>query len=232
MIKAPTTYVAWDLETSGLKPEESEILEIGCVRVENGEIAERKSWLLNHGIEISDTTVELTGITKEMIDEEGVDPQEAFAEFMEILTPGVPHLTHNGIRFDIPFLAHHLCRKFGKTRGDHRELTDWLNRYAIDTAVIIKGEKLGMEWQWGETFKEYADRVMNIIAKGVKYNVGICCEELDVDTEGLVQHRALADVELTHRIYQAIQHPILKSDGPITLRPQDFIPGGTITIPS
>jgi len=202
----PKSLIVWDLETTGLDPKTSEIIEIGAMRVENGDIVDRKAWLLNHDIEISDTTTELTGITKEMIDKDGVDPDEALAEFMGMLTPGTPHLTHNGIRFDIPFLTHHLEKRF-KSNRSAEEIERELNKYAIDSAVIVKAKKLDMEWKWGETFKEYADRVMRVIAKGVKYNVGICCEEMGISMEGLTQHRALSDVELTYRIYQEAAWP-------------------------
>ena len=45
---------------------------------------------------------------------------------------------------------------------------------------------------------------MNTFAKGVKYNVAICCEELGVDRTGITQHRALGDCELTHEIYKKL----------------------------
>jgi len=48
----PTTYLVWDLETSGLEKETCKILEIGCATVHDCQIVERKSWVLNHGIEI------------------------------------------------------------------------------------------------------------------------------------------------------------------------------------
>lgn len=205
MMQLPNSYIAWDLETTGLDPADSHIIEIGAILVENGEVIDRREWLLNHGIEISEKTTELTGISKEMIDKEGRDPEDCLAEFMEILTPGTPHLTHNGMRFDIPFLAHHLCKTFKKTVREHRELTEWLEKSAIDTAVFVKAEKLEMEWKWGETFKEFSDRVMNVIAKGVKYNVELTCQERRIETEDQTLHRAAGDVELTHRIYQSIR---------------------------
>jgi DNA polymerase III epsilon subunit-like protein len=204
-MKYPNTYIVWDLETTGLKPEDAHIIEIGLIQVQDGEVVDRKNWVLNHGIEIPEEITKITGITKEIIDAEGKDPQECFSGLMDVLRPGVPHLTHNGIRFDIPFLAHHLAKAFNKTVGEHKELLDWLNKSAIDTAVFVKANKLNMEWKWGESFKEFADRVMSVFAKGVKYNVGICCEELEVDTEGMTQHRALGDTELTHRIYQKLK---------------------------
>lgn len=200
----PTDYIVWDLETSGLKVGDgARILEIGAARVVNGAIVERKSWLLNHNIEIPDFITAINGITKEMIDAEGVDPKKAMDEFFSFFPIGnTPHLTHNGIRFDIPFLVDSAAliypeATFGRLEG----LSGKLYASAIDTAVLVKGKKLEMERQWSESFKEYADRVMQIMAKGVKYNVETCCAELDISMEGVTQHRALGDVELTNEIY-------------------------------
>lgn len=202
----PTTYLVWDLETSGLDKETCKILEIGCAIVRDGEITERKSWVLNHGIEIPANITEITGITSELIAAEGKDPKQAMQEFLDILLSDQDgaHLTHNGMRFDIEWLAYHVAKTFGWTVGQHKDFLTQLYRNALDTAVFIKAQKLGMGRAWNETFKNFADRVMNTIAKGVKYNVAICCEELGIDKEGLVQHRALGDVELTHRIYQKL----------------------------
>lgn len=205
-IQYPTTYIAWDLETSGLEKETCKILEIGCAIVENGEIVDRRNWVLDHGIEIPENIQALTGITSQTIKDEGVEPKKAIEHFLAILLDNqtMPHLTHNGIRFDIEWLAYHAAKTLGWTVGEHKDFLAHLNKNAIDTAVFVKAKKLGMERKWNETFKEWADRVMNTIAKGVKYNVAICCEELGVDNSKMTAHRALGDVEATHEIYKKI----------------------------
>lgn len=190
-------YIVWDLETSGLKPGVDKIIEIGMVIVRGGEVTEDKSWLLNHGIQLSDFTTELTGITQEMVDG-GRVPQEAYAEFLSHFDEGLPNLTHNGWGFDMPFL-------FGAL---DKELYDKYKmpmvENMIDTAAIYKGQKLGMRINEGEKFHAFANRVMNIWAKGVKYNIPLCCEELGVSVEGADMHRASSDATLTHYIYQKL----------------------------
>lgn len=201
----PKNYIVWDLETTGFDPIKDYIIEIGVAMVRDGEIVERKNWLLNHGIEITEKTTEVTGITKELIDSEGRDPAECLSEFMQILQVDTPHLTHNGIRFDIPFLVHALIKHFGESQGGVMSYTKKIKtyrKYAMDTAVFVKAKKLGMEWKWGEDFARYAERVMSIMAKRVKYSVDVCCEEMNISKEGVEQHRALGDVELTNKIYQ------------------------------
>ncbi len=211
-IAYPKTYIAWDLETSGLDPKTCKILEIGAIRVEDGVMLERRSWMLNWGIEIPDVITSLTGITKQEIDAEGRDPKECLMEFIQFLQVGTPHLTHNGIRFDIPFLLQAIYQdgRFLSNAdffGDQYYLSEKLYSTAIDTAVLVKAKKLNMPRILFENFKQYADRVMAVKAFGVKYNVALCCQEMGIDTSETTMHRALGDVELTHKIYQHLTLP-------------------------
>jgi DNA polymerase III epsilon subunit-like protein len=198
----PKSYIAWDLETSGLDKNECKILEIGAIRVVDGEIMEEKSWMLNHGIEIPEVITGITGITKDIIDREGRDPGECLQEFLEFLDPSYPNLTHNGFRFDIPFLVTQARDTISMSEEEASDMLKRLNRYCIDTAVMVKANKLKEPRAWNENFIDYATRIMNIRAFGVKYNVAICCQEMQIDTKDVQQHRALGDVNLTHKIYQ------------------------------
>lgn len=203
-MKYPSSYIAWDLETSGLDAAAgAKILEIGAARIENGEIVERKSWLLNHGIEIPEHITAINNITKAMIDAEGVDPKTALSEFFAFFKIGTPHLTHNGIRFDIPFLVESARQIYGADAGRTNDLRSNLYATAVDTAVLVKGRKLEMDRLWNEDFKTYADRVMMVRAPGVKYNVAQCCDELEISID-VQQHRALGDVELTNEIFKRL----------------------------
>ena len=60
------TYVALDLETTGLSPMRDQILEIGAARVENGEITGTYETFVDSGAEIPERITDLTGITAEM----------------------------------------------------------------------------------------------------------------------------------------------------------------------
>ena len=59
-------YVALDVETTGLDPAKDRLLEIGAVKVEDGEIRESYETLINTGVPIPYRIQELTGITDEM----------------------------------------------------------------------------------------------------------------------------------------------------------------------
>ena len=54
------TYVALDLETTGLSPMRDQILEIGAARVENGEITGTYETFVDSGVEIPERITDLT----------------------------------------------------------------------------------------------------------------------------------------------------------------------------
>lgn len=63
--KLKNSYVCLDLETTGLEPKKDKIIEIGAVRVRDGEICARMESLVNPGICLSEHITELTGIHDE-----------------------------------------------------------------------------------------------------------------------------------------------------------------------
>jgi len=194
--------IVWDLETSGFIAPEAKILEIGCFIIRGDEV-ERKHWVLNHGIEIPEKIVEITGITQEIIEAEGRDPKECFDEFLPLFKDCEKNVTHNGVKFDIPFLVTSAADLLGWDTNQKDTVEGLIRRTAFDTAVHFKAKKLEMSQMEKEHFINFAERVMSIRAYGVKFNLGLCCEEEGINLD-LVQHRAMADVELTNALYKKI----------------------------
>ena len=95
------SYIALDLETTGLSPEQDRILEIGAVKVQDGQVRETYETLLNPGISISPRIQELTGITDEMA-AGGKEPRAAVEGLVEFCGE-LPLLGHN-ILFDYSFV--------------------------------------------------------------------------------------------------------------------------------
>ena len=54
IISFPTSYTVIDLDTTGLSPEWNHIIEIGAIKVEDGEMIEVFQQLVNPGYEIDD----------------------------------------------------------------------------------------------------------------------------------------------------------------------------------
>lgn len=197
-MKYPKNYIVWDLETSGLESSNDKILEIGAVKVVENEIVEEKGWLLNHDIEIPEIITEITGITKAMILKDGINPDLAISEFLEMFDSSNENLTHNGYRFDIPFLF--------KAMTEEQQVTykEKVLNGCVDSAVLFKARELDMDQRWNENFLEFAERVMEVRAYGVKFNVSHCCNDLGIEISDT--HRALGDVKLTNKIYEKLIH--------------------------
>ena len=61
------SYIAFDLETTGLNPQENEIIEIGALKVREGKVVDRFMEFIHPLSPISASISELTGITNEMV---------------------------------------------------------------------------------------------------------------------------------------------------------------------
>lgn len=96
-----TSYVALDLETTGLRPKYDKILEIGAVRVENGKAVGTYETFIDHGVEIPERITELTGITAGMV-QGSPGGGEAIQGFLEFAGESVL-LGHN-VLFDYSFM--------------------------------------------------------------------------------------------------------------------------------
>jgi len=108
----PSVYVAIDLETTGLRPERNDIIEVAAVTFADGDILDEWSSLVNPHTEIPEKIVQLTGITQEMV-EDAPDIFKVRANFKRILGENV--LVGHNVGFDLAFL-----RAQNMALGNHR----------------------------------------------------------------------------------------------------------------
>lgn len=95
------SYISVDLETTGLNPKTDKIIEIGAVRVENGQVTGEFSRFVNPGRALPERITELTGIVQEQVlGAETVGT--VLGEFLEFAGE-LPLLGHR-ILFDYSFL--------------------------------------------------------------------------------------------------------------------------------
>jgi DNA polymerase-3 subunit alpha (Gram-positive type) len=96
-----TSYVCVDVETTGLNPKSENIIEIGAVKVVDGQVVDTFQSFLKPRKPLEDRIVALTGITDEMLVDapDGKKVMPLFAEFCGDL----PLVGHNLI-FDYAFL--------------------------------------------------------------------------------------------------------------------------------
>lgn len=94
-------YICVDLETTGLNPKTDRIIEIGAVRVRDGEIVDTFESFLAPGRMLESRIVELTGITDEML-KDAPAREEVIPRFLEFAGDDV--LVGHSILFDFSFL--------------------------------------------------------------------------------------------------------------------------------
>ena len=122
---AEVTFVVVDLETTGARPGEGKITEIGAVRVECLREAAHFETLVNPLRSIPPKVTEITGITPRMV---GGAPriEEIMPHFLDFLRDGVI-VAHNA-SFDLGFLNYELGRLKGRRLGEG----------AIDTVSLAR----------------------------------------------------------------------------------------------
>ncbi|MBD3949323.1 type I-E CRISPR-associated endoribonuclease Cas2 [Tuanshanicoccus lijuaniae] len=125
-------YVVIDIETDGLNFRNNNIIEIGAVKAE-GEKLYYFHRLINTKSKIPDNIIALTGITNELLNNDGVEISVALDELLAFI--GKCSLIGYNIEFDISFLNKHL-KKINKLP---------LDNYYIDLKNIIKKEKPFLE---------------------------------------------------------------------------------------
>ena len=92
-------YTVIDIETTGLSRQNSEIIEFGALRVENGETVRSFSQLVRPTAPIPLDSTEITGITNEMLaDQPSIETAlPAFLDFIQ----DTPIIGHNILAFDL-----------------------------------------------------------------------------------------------------------------------------------
>lgn len=99
------TYTVFDLETTGLSAINDKIIEIGAVKIKNGNITETFSKLINPEREISDFITDLTGISNDMV-KDSPTIKEVIKEFYDFIKDSV--LVAHNANFDMGFIRENL----------------------------------------------------------------------------------------------------------------------------
>lgn len=98
----PDAFVVLDFETTGLDPESDEITEIGALKVEQGNIVDCFTCLVQVSCPVAQEASRLTGITADLLEKEGLDEQHALRALKSFCAE-LPVVCHNA-RFDLQFL--------------------------------------------------------------------------------------------------------------------------------
>lgn len=149
-------YVVFDTETTGLYVGTDQMIEIGAVKIKDGEILESFDELIDPKRPLPRKIVELTNITDELL--KGHDSEEEVTKRFLAWAGDLPMVAHNA-KFDIGFI-HAACEKYGLNE---------FNNTVLDTMSIAR--MLHPEWpnhklttlarrlnvEWDETAHHRAD---------------------------------------------------------------------------
>ncbi len=140
-------YVVFDIETTGFSTEHDQIIEIGAVKVENGQITDRFSAFVNPHTPIPFEIEKLTGINDDMVLHEP-DITEVLPRFLDFCE-GAVMVAHNA-DFDMSFIRKNAERQslpcaftVVDTVSLARVLLPNLNRYKLDT--VAKALNISLE---------------------------------------------------------------------------------------
>ena len=128
----PQTYVALDLETTGLDPDRDAITEIGAVKFQADEVLDTFSTFVNPGRPIPFSITELTGIRDEDV---------ADAPHLHDVLPGLSYfvgelpIIGHSVQFDMAFIRRH----------SHLLENEALDTFELATILITHAERYSLE---------------------------------------------------------------------------------------
>ncbi len=200
-----STYVVFDLETTGLSPVNDRIIEIGAVKITGGKITDRFSAFVNPRIPIPFNIEQLTGITDAMV-ENAETIEKVLPEFLEFCG-GAVMVAHNA-GFDVGFIKEKaktlLGREFNCTFTHHRAVDDAQACADIFLALVKKLTARGINDLDG--INEIKEFNTNAILKAKTYHAII----LAATEEGRVNLYRL--VSMSHLTYFNKRPRIPKSE--------------------
>jgi DNA polymerase-3 subunit alpha (Gram-positive type) len=104
-----STFVVFDIETTGFSSEQDRIIEIGAVKIENGQVIDRFNELINPKISIPYKITELTSISNDMVKDRKTI-EDVLPRFLDFVGDSVV-VAHNA-EFDTGFIKSK-CRNLG-----------------------------------------------------------------------------------------------------------------------
>ena len=144
-----TTYVVFDTETTGFNAAgEDQMIEIGAVKICDGNIVDRFDELIDPGRHIPDKITQLTCITDEMV--KGKDNEEEVTRKFLKWVGDLPMVAHNA-KFDISFIEMSMKKynlgKFKNTVIDTLELSRTLDQGFARHSLSALVKRYDVPWE-------------------------------------------------------------------------------------
>lgn len=148
------SYLALDLETTGLDPKRDKIIEIGACRVKNGVIEKELSLFVNPHQALPERIISLTGITDGML-KEAPDMEAVIGQVMEFCQ-------------DLPILGHHVIFDYSFLKRAAVNAGFPFERAGIDTLAVCRRfmpaeekKNLSAACAWFQVPRETAHRALS-----------------------------------------------------------------------
>jgi DNA polymerase-3 subunit epsilon len=131
--------VFFDTETSGLEPETDRIIELAAIRIEQTKndtlrmAGNMDDFIrLPEGEKLPEKIVNLTGITDELLEKEGLDEIDAVHDFETLIadTAGPVLLVAHNAQFDLQFVAA-MAEKYAQPCKDYLIRADYLDSLTV-----------------------------------------------------------------------------------------------------
>ena len=170
-----STFVVFDIETTGFSAVNDRIIEIGAVKVENGMITEKFSEFVNPERPIPFEIEKLTSINDRMV-EDAPNISVILPKFMDFCGGSV--LVAHNADFDTGFIRHN-CEVLGlpydytyvDTLGIARSFLEGLKNYKLDTVVEAMGCTLANHHRAVDDAGATADDFVRFLERFKKKNI-------------------------------------------------------------
>ena len=170
-----STFVVFDIETTGFSAVNDRIIEIGAVKVENGVITEKFSEFVNPERPIPFEIEKLTSINDRMV-EDAPNISVILPKFMDFCKGSV--LVAHNADFDTGFIRHN-CEVLGlpydytyvDTLGIARSFLEGLKNYKLDTVVEAMGCTLANHHRAVDDAGATADVFVRFLERFKKKNI-------------------------------------------------------------
>ena len=170
-----STFVVFDIETTGFSAVNDRIIEIGAVKVENGMITEKFSEFVNPERPIPFEIEKLTSINDRMV-EDAPNISVILPKFMDFCKGSV--LVAHNADFDTGFIRHN-CEVLGlpydytyvDTLGIARSFLEGLKNYKLDTVVEAMGCTLANHHRAVDDAGATADVFVRFLERFKKKNI-------------------------------------------------------------
>ena len=197
------TLYGFDVESTGVDVFTDRIVTATVVKIEGGQLADQRSWLVDPGISIPEAATKVHGITTERARAEGVHPTEALGVIAQtvagVLRARLPLVVFNAA-YDLSLLESELARYDMASLRGALEDDHWTT--VVDPMVLAKGLE---------------HTIRRKFVKGRKFTLPDLCKRYDVPfTE---THDATADATGATLLAAALaaEEPYFHEQGPIAL---------------